>query len=75
MKKKNLVEEEKKEEEEKKKQSENVLWIFQRPFFTYSSRVEKNIHFHDAIFIHSEDFLFDSLLHPWNLIDTLSLIV
>lgn len=33
-------------------------------FFTYSSRVEKNIHFHDAILFILDDFLFVSLLHP-----------
>lgn len=40
---------EEKKKRRKKKQSENVLWICKGPFFTYSSRVEKNIHFHDAI--------------------------
>lgn len=55
MKKKNL-EEEKKEEE--KKQSENVLWICKGPFFTYSSRVEKNIHFHDAFLFILKIFFF-----------------
>lgn len=58
MKKKNL--EEKKEEE--KKQSENVLWICKGPFFTYSSRVEKNIHFHDAILFLLTIFFFSFLL-------------
>lgn len=73
--------EEKKEEE--KKQSENVLWMFQGPFFTYSSRVEKTIHFHDAFLVFLKifllvffSFLFASFfpLYPWNLIDTLPLV-
>lgn len=55
MKKKNFR---RKKKRRKKKQSENVLCICKGPFFTYSSRVEKNIHFHDAFLVFLKFFFF-----------------